>query len=127
MNCKVVISGATDAETVKTSGDLVPETGGRAGFRLTYTINGDNCLLVCRGSTVTQSRRGRVNTDITFARGKNTVCMLLSGELTGSVPVKTLRLESSLTEQGAELVIDYFLGGAQISLRLWAEYIKEQS
>lgn len=119
MNCNVFLSGSADVPAVVTEGDL--EICG-SGFYLTYTLGGDNCALSAKRGVVTQSRRGGVNTDITFVRGKNSVCMLLSGELTGSVPVYTSALEIKTGERGAELFIDYRLGGAHINLNLSATY-----
>lgn len=122
MLCNVKISGSKDAEEVISSGEL--EFNGK-GFDLRYEIAGDSCFLSARGSTVTQSRRGNVNTDITFKKGSDTVCMLLSGELTGSVPVKTVYLKTDVDEDGVAVAIDYFLGGAKIFLRLTAVPVKE--
>ena len=49
--------------------------------------------------------------------------MLLSGELTGSVPVKTVELYAERTEKGAAVKIVYFLGGGKIRLNLSAELL----
>lgn len=117
MHCKVTIYGSKDAEAVFSEGEL---TYFKSGFELKYFIGEDRCSLVANGGTVTQSRRGKANLDITFSKGKNTVCMLLSGELTGSIPVKTTALEVLQNESGAEVYIEYFLGGAEIILRLTA-------
>lgn len=117
MNCKVTIYGSRDADAVFSDGELVFD--GR-GFELKYNIGEDRCCLSYSGGTVTQSRRGNVNTDITFARGKNTICMLLSGELTGGVPVKTEFLSVVQSDGGVEVYIDYYLGGARINLNLSA-------
>ena len=117
MLCNVKIKGAYDAEEVSSEGELEFV---KNGFDLTYRIAGDNCTLSVRGSTVTQSRRGNFNTDITFVKGKNTVCMLLSGELTGSVPVKTTALEIVKGEYGVSVKMEYYLGGSKIYLSLIA-------
>lgn len=117
MLCNVTIKGAEDAEEVQSSGEL---TFVKNGFDLNYFIAGDSCALSCRGATVTQSRRGNLNTDITFVKGKNTICMLLSGELTGSVPVKTTQLNVQKSEDGVALTMEYYLGGAKIYLSLAA-------
>ena len=116
MNCKVTISGA-EGENVTSFGDL---SYSKNGFCLAYKIAGDSCVLSVCGGTVTQSRRGSVNTDITFSKGKNTICMLLSGELTGSIPVKTVDLYAVKTDSGAIVKIVYFLGGVKINLNLSA-------
>lgn len=120
MLCNVKIKGAEDAEEVSSQGEL---TFTNNGFDLKYTIAGDNCALTARGSTVTQSRRGSTNMDITFAKGKNTICMLLSGELTGSIPVKTTALNVVKREDGVAVTMEYFLGGAKIFLSLTAVVI----
>lgn len=117
MICQVTIVGSKGAGEVVTSGEL---TFDKYGFELKYEIDGDRCVLSAYRSTVTQSRRGNFNTDITFSKGKDTVCMLLSGELTGSIPVKTTRLDILKSEYGVTVSIDYFLGGAKINLRLSA-------
>ena len=117
MNCKVTIYGSTDADAVFSDGELKFY---KNGFELKYHIGDDRCSLAANGGTVTQSRRGDVNTDITFSKGKNTVCMLLSGELTGSIPVQTNCLEVTADSRGAEVYIDYYLGGARINLKLTA-------
>ena len=117
MLCKVMIKGAYDAEEVSSDGEL---TFVDNGFDLNYHITGDKCILSVRGATVTQSRRGNFNTDITFVKGKNTVCMLLSGELTGSVPVKTTALDINCGENGVSVTMEYFLGGSKIYLSLKA-------
>lgn len=117
MNCNVFLHGAEGSPGVLTEGEL--EIYGN-GFYLKYTIDGDDCALHAKGGTVTQSRRGRVNTDITFRRGKRTVCMLLSGELTGSIPVDTGEMEVVTGGHGAELFINYRLGGAAVQLNLKA-------
>ena len=123
MLCKVTIKGAEDAEEVHSKGEL---TFTKNGFDLNYSISGDNCVLSVRGTTVTQSRRGNVNTDITFVKGKNTICMLLSGELTGSIPVKTTDLNVAKGEDGVAVTMQYFLGGAKIFLSLTAFVIPEE-
>lgn len=120
MLCNVTIKGAEDAEEVNTQGEL---TFTNNGFDLNYSIAGDSCILTARGSTITQSRRGSVNTDITFAKGKNTICMLLSGELTGSIPVKTTALDVTKREDGVVITMEYLLGGAKIFLSLTAVVI----
>lgn len=116
MRCKVNLTGSKDAQPVVCHGEY--EYSGGA-FELKYDIYGDSCLLTYRGGRITQSRRGEVNTDITFKQGAKTVCMLLSGELTGSVPVETLNLAVSASSGGADVRIDYYLGGALINLRLF--------
>ncbi len=123
MNCKVTIYGSNDSGAVHSDGEL---RFCGSGFELKYFIGEDRCSLVAAGGTVTQSRRGEVDMDITFAKGKNTVCMLLSGELTGSIPVRTEALVIRKSEAGVDVYIDYFLGGAKINLRLSAAiYPKE--
>lgn len=117
MLCNVKIKGAEDAEEVSSEGEL---TFVKNGFDLNYYISGDNCAMSVRGNTVTHSRRGNFNTDITFAKGKNTVCMLLSGELTGSIPVKTTALDITCGEDKVAVTMQYFLGGAKIYLSLKA-------
>ena len=117
MLCDVTISGSKDAEKIRSKGELTYYDN---GFELRYKIAEDRCVLTARGSTVTQSRRGDINTDITFNKGKSTVCMLLSGELTGSIPVRTCDLKIVKGECGVNVSIDYFLGGAKILLRLTA-------
>lgn len=124
MNCKVTIYGSKDAEAVFSEGELKFY---ESGFELNYKIGEDRCSLVANGGTVTQSRRGSINTDITFSKGKNTVCMLLSGELTGSIPVKTTALEVIKNQNGAEVYIDYFLGGARIILKLTAFILRKET
>lgn len=117
MLCNVTIKGSKDAEEINSKGEL---TFTNNGFDLNYSIAGDRCLLSARGTTVTQSRRGSVEMDITFAKGKNTICMLLSGELTGGIPVKTTALDIVKAEDGVSVTIEYFLGGAKIFLSLTA-------
>ena len=116
MNCKVTICGA-DGESVTSSGDL---QYCKYGFDIAYKISEDNCILSVRGGTITQSRKGSVNTDITFSKGKSTTCMLFSDGLTGNIPVKTLDLYAAKTENGAVVKITYFLDGTKISLNLSA-------
>lgn len=117
MKCKVTVGGADAAPPVVSEGEL---SFSPRGFDLDYFIAGDRCLMSARGGVITQSRRGDFNCDITFARGKNTVCMLLSGELTGSVPVKTEKLEVCKSENGVAVELEYYLGGAKILLSLKA-------
>lgn len=117
MLCNVSIKGAEGSEEVTCQGEL---DFVKNGFDLTYKIAEDRCVLSLRGGTVTQSRRGSIDTDITFAKGKNTICMLLSGELTGSIPVKTVGLDVITGDNGVALTIEYFLGGAKIILNLTA-------
>lgn len=120
MRCNVKIKGAEDAEEVSSFGELTFTNG---GFNLNYSIAGDRCVLTACGTTITQSRRGSTDMDITFAKGKNTVCMLLSGELTGSIPVKTTALSISKREDEVSVVMEYLLGGAKIFLSLTAVVI----
>ncbi len=119
MNCKITICGA-DGKIFTSFGSLEYTD---VGFDIDYSIDGDRCFLSSRGTTVTQSRRGAVNNDITFSKNSETVCMLLSGELTGSVPVKTVELYAERTEKGAAVKIVYFLGGGKIRLNLSAELL----
>ncbi len=117
MLCNVTIYGSKDAAPVFSQGELNFDN---SGFELKYKIGEDRCTLCANGSTITQSRRGGANMDITFSKGKNTVCVLLSGELTGSVPVKTDELKIFKSHSGVEIYIEYYLGGAKINLRLAA-------
>ncbi len=119
MNCKITICGA-DGKIFTSFGSLEYTD---VGFDIDYSIDGDRCVLSSRGTTVTQSRRGAVNNDITFSENSETVCMLLSGELTGSIPVKTVELYVERTEKGAAVKIIYFLGGGKIRLNLSAELL----
>ena len=119
MNCKVLIDGAEDAGKVVSEGDLTVD---ERGFTLAYTIDGDNCLLTGRGGTVTQSRRGSLNTDATFVKGRRTAFVLSGGELSGEIPLITRSMEVSV-QGGLKLNIEYELGGAKINLRLTADYI----
>lgn len=124
MLCNVKIKGAEDAEEVSSEGEL---NFVKNGFDLDYHIAGDNCALSVRGATVTQSRRGSFNTDITFVKGKNTICMLLSGELTGSIPVKTTALDITCGEDGVSVTMEYFLGGIKIYLSLKALVVLKEN
>lgn len=123
MLCNVTVKGSKDAEEVHSTGELSFTNN---GFDLNYSIAGDSCAFSVRGTTVTQSRRGSINTDITFVNGKNTICMLLSGELTGSIPVKTTDLNVIKGEDGVAVTLQYFLGGAKIFLSLTAFVIPEE-
>ncbi len=120
MNCKVKIYGPRDVEPVFSDGELIFDD---RGFELRYFIGEDRCSLSASGGVVTQSRRGNADMDITFSKGKNTVCMLLSGELTGGIPVKTNELSITKSGRGVEVYIDYFLGGANRILNVSAEII----
>lgn len=119
MNCKVTIFGAKDAESVNSLGDLSVKGD---SFTLAYTMAGDKCLMSGNVTTISQSRRGSLNTDATFSKGKRTAFVLSGGELSGEIPLKTLFLEVSF-EGGLKVKIDYELGGARINLRLSAKYI----
>lgn len=124
MLCNVKLKGAEDTEEVSSQGELTLTDN---GFDLRYSIAGDSCILSARGATLTQSRRGSINTDITFVKGKNTICMLISGELTGSIPVKTTALNVKKHENGVSVAMEYFLGGAKIFLSLTAVTVTEES
>lgn len=119
MKCKIKICGA-DGKVFTSLGTLEYSAD---GFDIHYFIEGDRCVLSSRGTTVTQSRRGSVNSDITFSKNSETVCMLLSGELTGSIPIKTVELHAARMEKGAAVEIVYFLGGGKINLNLTAEWV----
>lgn len=123
MYCNVTIKGAEGTGDIFSPGDI---TFTDNGFYLTYSIAKDKCVLSARGSTITQSRRGKLNTDITFVKNKRTVCMLLSGELTGDIPVNTLSLNIEKGEWGVKVNIVYMLAGAKIDLRLAALILKEK-
>ena len=123
MKCYVTIRGSRDSEEVRSDGEI---TFDDRGFEVKYSILGDRCSFAVRGNAVTQSRRG-VNTDITFVEGRDTVCMLLSGELTGSIPVKTVLLEILSTATERTVNIDYYLGGAEINLRLTAHFSPKET
>ena len=119
MNCRVVILGAEGAGKVESFGHLSVD-GDK--FSLAYTIAGDNCLLEGNRRTLTQSRRGSLNTDATFSEGKRTAFILSGGELSGEIPIIPHSLEVD-SKRGLKVKIDYDLGGAEIDLRLFAEYI----
>lgn len=121
MVCDVIVWGA-DGGDIRSVGELVYTA---SGFDLDYTMGGDNCRFSVRGDSVSQSRRGNVNTELSFRRDRETACILLTGELTGSIPVKTVSLDIVCGEEGVSADIVYYLGGAKINLKLSAVIRKE--
>lgn len=119
MNCKVTLSGS-NGTSLNTFGIL---TSSGAGFELKYKIEGDDCSLSVRDGTVAQSRRGALDFDINFIKGANTFCIIYSGESTGTIPVKTLDLYTSETDDGVLIKIVYLLGGEKMNINISAACI----
>ena len=118
MNCKITLKGSDDVGAVECAGDLeiTPD-----GFELKYPLDGDSCVISCRNGTITQTRRGSLDIDVTFVKGRRTVCVIGGGELSGEIPVETQTLKYT-TEGGLKVNIIYELGGATVNLNLNAEY-----
>lgn len=122
MKCKIYIKGAKEGGEILTYGDLIPSP---VGFTVNYAIDGDECSVKYDGKLISQTRRGALDIDITFKKGKTTVCRLYSGELSGETPVFTNELDAAVTKDGARLYVDYLFCGEAVKLIFSAEYTKE--
>lgn len=118
MNCKVTITGAGNP-TVSQGALFYTD----AGFSLDYLFEGDRCRLFVSHGTVTLSRRGSFDYDVTFKEGEETACVLHCGGLSGSVPVKTLFLSASKTGDRADVKLKYLLGGEKTEINLSASVV----
>lgn len=124
MKCKVVLNYGNNAlEKYECSGDLKFENG---GFSLDYEFKGDKCRLCYDGKILTQSRRGKLQTDITFIAGKKTACFTEDTALGYSclLNVETFGVDYSKTESGLGLEISYAMEDCPTLLKLTAELEK---
>ena len=119
MKCEVVVNGA-DGRKSTSAGEIEIYND---GFDLDYFISDDRCRTSVRNGVMTYSRRGNTDIDLTLARGRNTVCVLLSGELTGNVPVRTVYLDWSCDGVSAAVKAEYYLGGARITVDIAARIL----
>lgn len=90
------------------------------GFKLNYLLDGDECVMTCKGQTITQKRSGSLNTEITFIPNQKTQCILSDGALRGTVPVYTKNAVCVSGSNGVKVSLDYLLDGERKNLSLTA-------
>ncbi len=75
--------------------------------RVAYYLDGDKCLLTVAGDTVTQYRKGGIDTVLKFVAGAETPCTVSSGGLETHFSAYTERLLYKETVGGFTLDIRY--------------------
>ncbi len=118
MNCRVIFRGGTGEFFSK--GQLLPSSN---GFLLKYTLDGDSCELCVEGKTIRQTREGSVNIQMSFTQNEQSLCHIRDGELSGSFPVFTYFLSSSVNEKGAKVKLEYECADEKITLEVIAEVL----
>lgn len=122
-NCKVTLSGGDGGKKHQSTGVLTAEG---KGFKLLYSIDGDECVLTYDGLTLTQKRAGAFQTEIVFSEGRQTECSFCEGGLTGKLPVNCKRLDVICGKLGVNIKINYDCGGQNIYLNLTAAKFTEK-
>lgn len=89
-----------------------------AGFRLSYGLDGDNCLLVYDGKKLYESRRGSLCLEMTFSAGEKTTCTLSDGAAEGSFPLFTHSLAVTENPNGFEISVRYDFSGEITELKI---------
>ena len=80
------------------------------GFSVSYSLDGDDCILEFNGVRAVQRRSGRLTFIMEFAEGEETECVLSEGGAKFVFPVFTETLGASISEEGCTLSLDYLQG-----------------
>lgn len=117
MKCVVTIDNGIDGESV--SEGLMEISAD--SFNVKYKFGGDDCELLYSDGNVTHVRRGSVNLNLKFSRGKRTLGSLCYGGHTGVFPVFTGRMSVNTCESGLEVMLSYVCTGESKKLYIKAE------
>ena len=122
--CRVTINSQSESfnDEKQTEGRF---TSDGEGVRLSYKLDGDDCVLTADGKTITQTRTGANNIRLTFRKGERTQCILTSGGMSGSFEIFTDEIKFTEDKNGFKLFLKYLSGGdrEKIKLTLTAEKI----
>lgn len=120
MKCAVTINNGID-ENITSEGQL---SFSEDGFGLFYEIYKDRCILRFSNGELTQARRGNVELKLIFSEGKETLCTLGSGDLSGTFPVFTEKLSVQKDENGVSVFLSYVCADENKILDIKAEIIR---
>ena len=124
-NCTVEIKSCIDGETsvVSSKGKIIKSP---SGYRVDYTLDGDECALIVTERGVVQKRHGEQNIEMTFKIGQSTQCFLSSGGFKGDFSVYTDDLHYGVGEIGGMQVfilsMGYILGKQRTEIIFSAKY-----
>lgn len=109
MKCKILINSSGEGwdDSLQDVGEFIKT---EKGCEIHYKIADDECLICIEENTVTQTRRGDTNVDISFRMGKTTQCKISTGGFSGGYAVFTEELSYSLKKGGLRLKITYLNG-----------------
>ncbi len=96
-----------EQRTFRTHGELSASKG---GFRVSYRLDGDDCLMEYDGARAVQRRSGNMTYVISFCEGERTECVLSEGGRSFSFPVLTKTLGASFSREGCSLSLAYVQG-----------------
>jgi hypothetical protein len=120
MNCKIKISSSGNGWKDNRSCDGTYHLG-EGMFSLEYTLDGDKCRFVCTPDEAFQTRSGSVTINISFLKGRQTECVLLSSQGTGGYRVYTKQLTYRAEENGAVAELVYLSGEDKEKIKLRIE------
>ena len=124
-NCTVEIKSCIDGETsvVSSKGKIIKSP---SGYRVDYSLDGDECSLIVNERGVVQKRRGEQNIELTFKIGESTQCSLSSGSFKGDFSVYTDDLHYGIGNvdglQVFMLSMVYLLGEQRTEIVFSAKY-----
>ena len=98
-NCTVEIKSRIDGETsvVSSKGKIIKSP---SGYRVDYSLEGDEGVIIVNDSGVVQKRHGEQNIELNFRKGESTQCFLSSGGFKGDFSVYTDDLHYGIGEIG---------------------------
>lgn len=92
--------------------------GRTGGFKVSYSLDGDECVLVVDGDTLIQTRRGSLNMHAVFRAGMPSVMEVSSSEGSFELPVATSALNRHRTSRGIYILLAYELAGEKFRLTI---------
>lgn len=119
MKCKVTLDNG-EVGVFTATGEL---EYANEGFKLSYELDGDGCLLVFCDGVLTQSRRGGLCVEMNFKEGAETPCKISDGAFSGSFPLYTKSLEVFVTENEVRVFVSYDCSGEITELKINAQKI----
>lgn len=90
-------------------------------FNLSYTLEGDECILSYRDKILTQKRSGEANLFLVFEEGKETLCTLGEGGSEGCFPLFTEKLSVNILAKAVFTELLYVCADENIKLIISAK------
>lgn len=93
-------------------------------LKISYSLDGDECVFVYSGGSAVQERRGSQRIKIGFDKGRATQCVIGSGSLSGAFDIYTRDIIFKKGKFGFRIILDYESGSDREKIKLELTAVK---